>query len=83
MINILNDVRVLDLCRYISGPSCCRILADMGAEVIKVEKAGHGDEGRHCGPIVNGSSLYFSAYNRNKKSVTIDFRKERYHCRKL
>lgn len=77
MINILNDVRVLDLCRYISGPSCCRILADMGAEVIKVEKAGHGDEGRHCGPIVNGSSLYFSAYNRNKKSVTIDFRSEK------
>ena len=76
MINILHDVRVLDLSRYISGPSCCRILADMGAEVIKVEKAGHGDEGRHCGPFHNGSSLYFSAYNRNKKSITIDFRSE-------
>lgn len=77
MINILKNVRVLDLSRYISGPSCCRILADMGAEVIKVEKAGHGDEGRHCGPFCNGSSLYFNAYNRNKKSVTVDFRSEK------
>ena len=77
MINILNNVRVLDLSRYISGPSCCRILADMGAEVIKVEKAGHGDEGRFCGPVNNGSSLYFPAYNRNKKSVTVDFRSEK------
>lgn len=77
MYQILNGIRVLDLSRYISGPSCCRILADMGAEVIKVEKAGHGDEGRHCGPMKNGSSLYFSAYNRNKKSVTVDFRSDR------
>ena len=77
MYNILKDIRVLDLSRYISGPSCCRILADMGAEVIKVEKAGHGDEGRHCGPFRNGSSLYFSAYNRNKKSVTVDFRSDK------
>ncbi len=77
MYNILKDIRVLDLSRYISGPSCCRILADMGAEVIKVEKAGHGDEGRHCGPFLNGSSLYFSAYNRNKKSITIDFRSDK------
>ena len=76
MYRILDDVRVLDLSRYISGPSCCRILADMGAEVIKVEKAGHGDEGRFCGPMANGSSLYFPAYNRNKKSITVDFRSE-------
>jgi len=77
MYKILNNIRVLDLSRYISGPSCCRILADMGAEVIKVEKAGYGDEGRRCGPMKNGSSLYFSAYNRNKKSITIDFRSDR------
>ena len=77
MINILNGVRVLDLSRYISGPFCARMLADMGAEVIKVEKAGHGDEGRFCGPMCNGESLYFSAFNRNKKSITIDFRSEK------
>lgn len=76
MYKILNGIRVLDLSRYISGPSCCRILADMGAEVIKIEKAGHGDEGRHCGPFLNGSSLYFAAYNRNKKSISIDFRSD-------
>jgi len=77
MYKILNDVRVLELSRYIAGPSCCRILADMGAEIIKVEKAGYGDDGRHCGPYKNGSSLYFSAYNRNKKSITLDFRSDK------
>lgn len=76
MIGILKDIRVLDLGRYISAPSCAQILADMGAEVIKVEKQGRGDEGRSCGPWKNGSSLYFSAYNRNKRSVEIDFRSE-------
>lgn len=76
MYNILNDIRVLDLCRYISGPSCCRILGDMGAEVIKVEKAGRGDETRVSGPFVNGVSLYFPSFNRNKKSVTVDFRSD-------
>ena len=77
MIKIFDDVRVLDLSRYISGPSCCRILADLGAEVIKVEKAGHGDEARHLGPFHNGISIYFPAYNRNKKSVTVDFRSDK------
>lgn len=76
MYNILNDIRVLDLCRYISGPSCCRILGDMGAEVIKVEKAGRGDDTRVMGPYYNGTSLYFPSYNRNKKSVTVDFRSD-------
>ena len=76
MISILNGIRVMDLSRYISGPSCARILADMGADVIKVEKAGHGDEGRHCGPMKNGTSLYFAAYNRNKRSITVDFRSD-------
>lgn len=76
MYNILNDIRVLDMSRYISGPSCCRILADMGAEVIKVEKAGRGDDTRLMGPYFNGKSLYFPSYNRNKKSVTVDFRSD-------
>ena len=77
MYNILNDIRILDMSRYISGPSCCRILADMGAEVIKVEKAGRGDETRVMGPYSNGKSLYFPSYNRNKKSVEVDFRSDK------
>jgi len=78
MYDILKDIRVLDLGRYISAPSCCRILADMGAEVIKVEKPGRGDETRVSGPFSKeGVSLYFPGYNRNKKSVTVDFRSDR------
>ena len=76
MYNILNDIRVLDLSRYVSGPTCTRILADMGAEVIKVEKAGQGDDTRLMGPYYNGKTLYFPSYNRNKKSVTVDFRSD-------
>lgn len=77
MYKILDGIRVLDLSRYIAGPSCCRILGDLGADVIKVEKAGRGDEARHCAPFKNGDSLYFAAYNRNKRSVTVDFRSDK------
>ena len=74
MAQLLEGVRVLDLSRYIAGPYCALMLADMGAEVIKVEKEGLGDETRQLGPWKDGVSLYFPAYNRNKQSVSIDFR---------
>jgi len=77
MIDILKGIRVLDLGRYISAPTCCRILADMGAEVIKVERNTIGDDSRLCAPFLNDFSIYFSAFNRNKKSVAIDFRSDR------
>ena len=70
----LQGIRVLDLSRYIAGPYCGLLLADMGAEVIKIEKAGVGDETRYLAPWKNGVSLYYPAYNRNKKSVTVNFR---------
>lgn len=76
MRQLLAGVRVLDLSRYISGPSCAQILGDLGAEVIKVEKKGEGDVSRSLGPWVNGASLYFPSYNRNKKSIEIDFRSD-------
>ena len=76
MHNILNGYRVLDFSRYMSGPYCGQILADMGAEVIKVEKINGGDETRNLGPWYNGESLYYPAFNRNKKSVALDFRSE-------
>ena len=76
MNQLLEGIRVLDLSRYIAGPYCGLLLADMGAEVIKVEKEGLGDETRQLGPWKNGVSMYYPAYNRNKKSVSINFRSE-------
>lgn len=69
-MKILNGVRVLDLGRIISAPYCAMLLADMGAEVIKVEKAGKGDDMRSL------AVFDYPAMNRNKKSVTIQFRSE-------
>ncbi|MFV0334514.1 MAG: CaiB/BaiF CoA transferase family protein [Tropicimonas sp.] len=71
---ILSNVRVLDLTRVMSGPFCTSMLADLGAEVIKVELPGAGDEGRSFGPFRDGVSTYFMLLNRNKKSVTIDLK---------
>lgn len=68
----LTGIRVLDLTRIISGPYCSAILADMGAEVIKIEPPGQGDPVRRQGVIRDGVSWYFANYNRNKRSVTLD-----------
>ncbi|MFO7270729.1 CaiB/BaiF CoA transferase family protein [Sphaerobacter thermophilus] len=66
-------MRVLDLSRILSGPYCTMVLADFGAEVIKVERPGAGDDTRHWGPpFVGGESGYFLSINRNKKSITVD-----------
>ena len=69
----LDGIRVLDLTRIISGPYCTRLLADCGAEVIKVEPLG-GEHMRHKQPMRGGASTYFGHANAGKKSVTIDFR---------
>jgi formyl-CoA transferase/CoA:oxalate CoA-transferase len=71
----LAGVRVLDLSRVLAGPFCSMILADLGAEVIKVEELGRGDQTRTIPPFVNGESHYFLAINRNKQSVSIDLKK--------
>lgn len=70
----LEGIRVVDLTRILSGPFCSMFLADMGAEVIKVEEPGAGDPIRHQGAMVNGFSLYFASFNRNKRSLTLDLR---------
>ena len=77
MDNLLEGVRVLDLTRVLAGPYATMVLADLGAEVIKVELPGSGDESRGFGPFQNGESAYFTSVNRGKKSVTIDMRHER------
>lgn len=73
----LQGVRVLDLSRVLSGPFCTMILADLGAEVIKIEEPGSGDQTRTIPPYVNGESHYYLAINRNKQSVVIDLKKPR------
>ncbi|MCF6094027.1 CoA transferase [Microaerobacter geothermalis] len=70
----LHGIRVLDLTSNISGPSATVILADLGAEVIKIERPKQGDDARGMGPYINGESAYFLAINRNKQSVVIDIR---------
>jgi crotonobetainyl-CoA:carnitine CoA-transferase CaiB-like acyl-CoA transferase len=69
----LEGVRVLDLSRFIAGPLCAQNLGDFGAEVIRLERPGGGDE-RQYPPLVNGHSLYVMVYNRNKLGITLDTR---------
>lgn len=68
----LSHIRVVDLTRIISGPFCTLLLGDMGAEIIKIESPGKGDPLRAQGFIKNGLSWYYSSYNRNKKSITLN-----------
>ncbi len=80
MTGALSGVRVLDLSRVLAGPWCTQLLADLGADVIKVERPGLGDDTRHWGPHwlanADGSegteSSYYLAANRNKRSITVD-----------
>ena len=70
----LQGIRVVDLSRILSGPFCSMFLADMGAEVIKIEDVDDGDPVRRQGILRNGFSLYFASFNRNKRSMTLDLR---------
>jgi crotonobetainyl-CoA:carnitine CoA-transferase CaiB-like acyl-CoA transferase len=70
----LAGVRVLDLTRVLAGPFCSMILGDMGAEVIKIEEPGKGDDTRAWPPFVEGEATYFMAVNRNKQSVTLNLK---------
>ncbi len=70
----LNGVRVLDLSRVLTGPFCSMVLADLGAEVWKIEELRHGDQTRSIPPYVNGESHYYLAINRNKKSLAVDLK---------
>ncbi len=75
---LLEGVRVLDLSRIIAGPFCSQILGDMGAEVIKVEEPGTGDDTRTWGPpFQHGEAVYFFCVNRNKKSLTLNLKDPR------
>ncbi|SUD37895.1 L-carnitine dehydratase/bile acid-inducible protein F [Ectopseudomonas mendocina] len=81
MSGALSHIRVLDLSRVLAGPWCGQILGDLGAEVIKVERPGNGDDTRHWGPPYikdaegndSREAAYFQSANRNKQSLTLDF----------
>ena len=77
----LEGIRVLDLSRVMAGPYCASMLADAGAEVIKVEIPGVGEDSRHIGPFAEGAngreSAYFMVLNRGKRSITIDLKSPR------
>jgi len=70
----LDGIRILDLTRVLAGPFCTMVLSDLGAEVIKVELPGTGDDSRSAGPFIKGESTYFMSLNRGKKSLTLNLR---------
>ncbi len=75
-MSALAHVRVLDLTRFLAGPFCTTMLADMGADVVKIEAPKGGDEGRYGYPPVDGVPVFFLALNRNKRGITLDLRKD-------
>ncbi len=71
----LEGIRILDLCRVVSGPFATMQLGDLGADIAKVESPGQGDESRSYGPpFVEGESAYYMSVNRNKRSIAIDLK---------
>ena len=75
MARALDGIRIIDFSKALAGPYCTMLLADMGAEVIKVEMPGSGDDSRGWGPpFIEGEAAYFLSVNRNKKSITLNLK---------
>lgn len=68
----LSDITVVDLTRVLAGPYATMVLSDLGAEIIKVERPGSGDDAREFGPFVGDRSVYFESLNRGKRSIALD-----------
>lgn len=77
MSTTLEGIRIIDFTRMYSGPYCTMLLGDMGAEVIKVERTGGGDDARLLYPVKDGQSGYFAYVNRSKKSIALDLKSEK------
>ena len=76
-MHVLDDTLIIDLTQALAGPYCTMLLGDMGAEIIKIEQPGGGDQSRGWGPpFVEGESTYFLSVNRNKKSLTLNLKSE-------
>lgn len=67
----LSDIIVLDLTRVLAGPFCTMLLSDLGAEIIKVEIPGTGDDSRAYGPFIKNRSLYFLSINRGRRAFLL------------
>src|SRR6185437_11314935 len=78
----LVGLRILEIGHYIAAPFCTRVLADLGAEVIKIEPPG-GDPFRGWGAAVEGNSVWFSVHGRNKMSVVLDLKRDHEAVRRL
>ncbi|MBQ2062884.1 MAG: CoA transferase [Oscillospiraceae bacterium] len=74
---LLSGMKVLDLSRVLAAPYCGMMLADMGADVIKIERPGKGDDSRSNMPFVNGESAYYMNLNRNKRGIVVNFKSEK------
>jgi formyl-CoA transferase len=73
----LAGIRVVDLTRVMTGPYCTMMLGDLGADIVKIEMPGKGDDTRHWGPpFANGEALYYLSVNRNKRSIALDLKSE-------
>lgn len=70
----LAGIRILDLSRVLAGPYCTTLLWELGAEVLKIEQPGHGDDTRAFPPFQNGESVYFASINRGKRSLALDLK---------
>src|SRR6476661_2472837 len=84
MTQPLTGIRVLDLTRVMTGPYCTMMVGDMGADVIKIEQPGKGDDTRAWGPpflggtdAATGESAYYLSINRNKRGITVNLKEER------
>lgn len=73
---VLSGVKVIDLSRVLAGPYCTGMMADLGAEVIKIEVPDHGDDSRHLGPFIEGESVYYGLINRGKRSIELDLKSD-------
>lgn len=76
-IQALQDLKVLDLTRVVAGPYAGSILGDFGAQVLKIEIPGRGDDARAYGPYENGESMYYANLNRNKKGITLNLKSDK------
>ena len=75
--SLLSGIKVIDMTEALAGPYCSMMLGDLGADVIKVERPGTGDQSRKWGPpFIEGESAYFLSVNRNKRSIELNIKDE-------